>query len=374
MADVMADVMRDSKALQAAGSAWMIGFPYSPTMTSLIGIAILVLKVLASVAILFCTAWGALALWHQVPTVWLRWTLIVLWLLLGAMAVGAVWASGIKWVLPWGVAFAVMGMWWISISPSHDRVWADDVAEMLHAEVDGSRVTLHKVRNFEWRTREDYTARWETREYDLDRLVFTDAVFSYWTHPSIAHTLVSFGFDDGEVVTFSVEIRRERHEAFSAIGGFFKQFEMIVVAADERDIIRTRTNARGEDVYMYRLRMPQEAMRSLFMSFVDEAHDLRERPRFYNTLTANCTTIVFQMMRRIVDGLPLDYRLILAGWLPGYLEEVGGLDPRYSLEELREMGRITERARAAGPEADFSAVIREGMALTPTPLPEGEGR
>src|SRR5690554_2302668 len=149
----------------------MIGFPYSPTMTSLIGIAILVLKVLASVVILLCTAWGALALWHQVPTVWLRWTLIALWLVLGVVAMGAVWASGIKLVLPWGVAFAVMGVWWISISPSHDRVWADDVAELLHAEVDGSQVRLHKVRNFDWRSRDDYTVRWETRDYDLDRLV-----------------------------------------------------------------------------------------------------------------------------------------------------------------------------------------------------------
>src|SRR5690606_16270119 len=194
-----------------------------------------------------------------------------------------------------GVAFALAFLallaWWSTLVPSHDRAWADDVARLLEAEVDGSRLTLRNVRNFEWRTETDYTPRWETRSYDLDRLESADLLLSYWMGPQIAHTLVSFGFDDGEQLVFSLEIRKERHESFSAIGGFFRKFEQVIIAADERDIVRTRSNVRGEDVYLYRLRMAPDQLRALLLGYVDSSAELRRAPAFYNTLTSNCTTI-----------------------------------------------------------------------------------
>ncbi len=126
---------------------------------------------------------------------------------------------------------------------------------MTNGTIDGNRVTLRNVRNFAWRTPTEYIARWETRCYDLERLVSVDMIMSYWSRRTIAHMLVSFGFEDGEHVAFSVEIRRERHESYSEIGGFFKEFELSVIAADERDVVRVRTNVRGEDAYLYRVRM-----------------------------------------------------------------------------------------------------------------------
>ncbi|HXC07830.1 MAG TPA: DUF4105 domain-containing protein, partial [Steroidobacteraceae bacterium] len=193
-------------------------------------------------------------------------------------------------------------------------------------------------------------------------------IVSYWTIPAIAHMLISFGFDGGEHVVYSVEVRRQKHQGFSEIGGFFKEFELSIVAADERDVIRVRTNVRGEEAYLYRIRMPVPAIRSLFLGYIDQGNTLVTTPRFYNTITVNCTTLVYHMMQHIVGYLPLNYRLLLTGYLPEYVYRVGGLDDRFSLEELRARGRITDRARRSDRSDSFSADIREGI---PAPEPRG---
>jgi len=308
------------------------------------------------------SVWGACALWFQLPRQrWLQITGVTLWLAFSAACILDALRSGaaVGWPV-FGVTFAALLWWWHGIEPSNNRDWADDVARMTTGVVEGDRVTLHNVRNFDWHTLTEYTQRWETRTYDLRSLCSVDMILSYWSMSAIAHVLVSFGFDGGEQVVFSVEIRREKTEKFSEIGGFFKEFELSIIACDERDVIRVRTNVRGEDDYLYRIRMPVSNMRSLFLSYVNEANELARSPRFYNTLTVNCTTLVYQMMKRIVGRLPLDYRLLFSGYLAGYVHKVGGLDPRYSLEELRRLGRITARARASDRRASFSADIREG--------------
>jgi hypothetical protein len=307
--------------------------------------------------------WGACALWFQVQGGQALKTLsVLLWAGFSLTLMIALWqgrtAAGL---VTFTAAFGALLIWWQRIAPSNDRIWADDVAQMTTGTVDGNRVTLRNVRNFDWRSNTDYTQRWETRHYDLDRLNSVDMIMSYWTGPAIAHMLISFGFDDGEHVVFSVEIRRERIESFSEIGGFFKEFELSVIAADERDVIRVRTNVRGEDTYLYRLRMPVSAMRSLFLGYIDEANTLVRTPRFYNTITVNCTTLVYQMMQRIVGYLPLSYRLIFSGYLPEYVYRVGGLDQRYSIEELRALGRVSERAKESDRSEAFSADIRRGI-------------
>jgi hypothetical protein len=307
--------------------------------------------------------WGGFALWYQLPRrMTLRVAGVILWLAFAVAILIAV-ASGPAegGMIVFATAFALLLAWWHAIKPSNHRDWADDVAQMTTGVIEADRVTLHNVRNFDWRTTSDYTRRWETRTYELRRLIGVDMILSYWTIGAIAHVLISFAFDDGEHVVFSVEIRRERTEMFSAVGGFFKEFELSILACDERDVIRLRTNVRSEDDYLYRIRMPVADMRSLFLSYVKEANELARTPRFYNTLTVNCTTLVYQMMRRIVGELPLDYRLLLSGYLAGYVHKVQGLDPRYPLEELRRLGHITERARSSDRRPSFSADIREGI-------------
>ena len=310
--------------------------------------------------------WVTGLLAYQLPGPgWLATGVAMLWLLLALWAAWQV-ARGHgtrRLGLSFGASLALAGLWWLLLTPRQDRVWADDVAQRLHVvSFDGRHVVLDNVRDFTWRSETDYDARWVRREYDLDQLRSADLVLSYWMGPAIAHTLISFGFDDGRHVVFSLEIRKERGESFSALGGFFRKFEMTLVASEETDIIRTRTNARGEDVYLYRLHgLSPEKMRELLRFYVDRAQQLEQAPRFYNTLTSNCTTVVFELMRRIQPNLPLDYRLLLSGYLAAYAEDVGGLTPGVPLAQLQQTGRITLRAREAGDVADFSSRIRAGV-------------
>jgi hypothetical protein len=313
--------------------------------------------------------WGAFALWYQLPFVHALTIFgVILWIVFSAAVLVAVWSRRIaQGLCAFLAAFAMLLLWWHHLLPSNNYIWADDVARMMYGVVDGQRVTLSNVRNFDWRSDTDYTQRWETRQYDLDRLDSVDMIMSYWSGPAIAHMLVSFGFDNADHVVFSVEIRREKGENFSEIGGFFKEFELSIISADERDVIRVRTNVRGEDDYLYRIRLTRSDMRSLFLAYINQANLLVHAPRFYNTVTANCTTLVYHMMKRIVNHLPLSYSLLLTGYLPEYIYGIGGLDSRYAFQELRARGRITERARAADRSASFSTDIRRD-------IPSVEGR
>jgi hypothetical protein len=323
----------------------------------------LLVHVLLSFILLLALAWGVGALWFQAPgglagrLLWMA-----LWVVLTSLAVASIWLpwAGMRmarWA--WIVAGILMLLWWASLRPSNQRLWADDVAQSLHGQIDGRVVTLHNIRNFDWRSDTDYTVRWQDARYDLDTLLSVDMALSYWMGPAIAHTLVSFGFADGRHLVFSVEIRKERDEAYSAAGGFFKQFERSIVAAEERDILYVRAGPRGEQVFLYSVQMPSVAMRQLFLAYVKSANRLAQTPRFYNTLTANCTTLVYDMVRPIVPGLPMDIRLILSGYLPQYLYRHHGLDNARPLDVLRRQADITVRAAQAGPAEDFSRQIRQ---------------
>jgi len=315
---------------------------------------------------LVAALWVTGLLAYQLPgPTWLKGAAVLAWgafALTTAVAVGRARAG--RWPGPVFVAALVLcGVWWLLLTPRQDRVWADDVAQRLKVvEFDGDRVVLDNVRNFAWRSDDDHDVRWERREYDLDQLRSADLVLSYWMGPMIAHTLVSFGFADGRHLVFSLEIRKERGEAFSALGGFFRKFEMTLVAAEETDIVRVRSNVRGEDVYLYRLAgMSREQLKGLFVSYLGEARKLDAAPAFYNTLTSNCTTIVFELARQIAPGLPLDYRLLASGYFDAYAYDLGVLTPGIDFATLKARGRITARARAAGDDPAFSRLIRQGV-------------
>lgn len=310
--------------------------------------------------------WVAGLLTYQLPGPgWLATSLAVLWLLAALWAAWQVARGRGSRALATaaGACLAVAGLGWLLLTPRQDREWADDVAQRLHVvSFDGRHVVLDNVRDFTWRTETDYDARWVRRAYDLDQLRSADLVLSYWMGPAIAHTLISFGFDDGRHLVFSLEIRKERGESFSALGGFFRKFEMTLVASEETDIIRTRTNARGEDVYLYRLHgMDRSQLKTLFAAYLQQARQLDAKPAFYNTLTSNCTTIVFDLARHIAPRLPLDYRLLASGYLAEYAHDVGALTPGVPYAELHAKGRITERALSTGDADDFSTVIRRGI-------------
>jgi hypothetical protein len=301
-----------------------------------------------------------MAFWYQLPL-----PQNALKIAIGAWAIFALGVLFLEitrrsWIVRGVYALALIAalVWWASIKPSFDHEWAPDVAHIVTGTRDGDVVTLENVRNFDWRTETDFTPRWETRAYDLSKVESVDLFLSYWAGPAIAHTLVSFGFEGGEHVVFSAEIRKEKGESFSSIGGFFKEFDLALIAADERDIIRLRTNIRGEDVYRYRIEMPKAGMQALFLSYLETGNHLAKVPTFYNTVTANCTTVVFKLLRALDPALPFDYRILLSGYLPGYIYQNQGFTTGLSEAEFRRRAAISALGIAAGDSPNFSEAIR----------------
>ncbi|WP_284163691.1 DUF4105 domain-containing protein [Frigidibacter sp. SD6-1] len=246
------------------------------------------------------------------------------------------------------------GLWYQTITPRDDRAWASDVAHGVTAEIDGDRVTLTNVRNFRWTSEDAAAEAWDTRSYDLSKLASVDMLTSVWDSPDIAHLLVSFGFEDGEHIAFSVEIRKEAGEEFSTLGGFFRQFELVLIAADEEDIVKLRTNYRKETVSLYPLAISAEGRRRLFLSYLDLGNRLAAKPAFYNTVTSNCASTVYRTVGSFKEDVPLDIRLLKTGLLPQYLADLGYLDPAVAATPAT----ITARAQTMPQGADFSTGIR----------------
>ncbi|MCX5494967.1 DUF4105 domain-containing protein [Kaistia dalseonensis] len=321
--------------------------------------------VLLVFAIALSALWIGFCLYFQLPFGDAGRTIAIAGWALFAIAVIVLTFSRRKWPASacYVVAVLVFGAWWSTILPSNDRDWAPDVAHSVSGTVDGDIVTLHNVRNFGWRTDEDFTPRWETRTYDLSQIKSVDLILAYWAGPTIAHTIVTFGFENGDHVSFSAEIRREKTQAFSAIAGFFRVFTLVLVAADERDVVHLRTNVRKEDVYLYPLGMPKAGMRALFLSYVDAGNALNAAPKFYNTLTTNCTTVVFRLIRALDPGLPVDYRILISGHLPSYVFDHQGYQTGLSYEEFRRRAAISALGLAAGDSPDFSSAIRPPTGL-----------
>jgi hypothetical protein len=255
----------------------------------------------------------------------------------------------------------VVALWWTSIAPSNVRDWTPDVARAARASFDGSRVTIQNVRNFKYRSESDYDQRWEMRTYYLDRIRGLDLFLSFWGPTQIAHTIASWEFDDGKHLAISIETRKEKGESYSALRGFFRQYELYYVVADERDLVGLRTNYRGEQVYLYRIRVPVAQARALLVDYLKEVNRLADHPRWYNALTQNCTTTIRGHAQNAGAGGRLDWRLLANGHLDQLLFERGQIDTGLPFIALRARSNITERAKTAGDSPDFSAHIRQGL-------------
>jgi hypothetical protein len=249
---------------------------------------------------------------------------------------------------------------WSAIPARNDRNWQPDVAVLPYATMDGDLVTVHNIRNFDYRSETDFTPAYYDRTFDLTRLDSVDLFAVYWMGPNIAHTLLSFGFGETDRLAVSIETRKEQGEGYSTIKGFFKQYELFYVVADERDVIRLRTNYRDpvEDVYLYRIRGSAADGRSLFLEYMRRINGLKERPEYYNTLTTNCTTAIWLNAQVVPGPLPFSWKLLLSGHTPEYLYEQGLLDQSLPFAELRKRSWINARARAADGAEDFSERIR----------------
>ncbi len=224
------------------------------------------------------------------------------------------------------LCLATATLWWSSITPQQDLTWAPETARGVMAEFQGDTVIVHNIRDFIWENENTAAEQWKSETYSLNAITSVDLLTSVWSSPAIAHVLISFGFSDGRHLAFSAEIRREADEEFSSVGGFFKTFELVLIAAEERDIVKLRTNFRSEDVSLFPLRLTPEQARLLLVTYLERGNQLAAEPEFYNTITANCTTVIFRLARLVDPGLPFDWRVLASRYLPAYLFDLGGIE------------------------------------------------
>lgn len=330
-----------------------------------------VARVLVVLAALGLLAWGAAALHYVGPGDGrVREVLAGVWAAVGLAVLAAVRPFSRK-IGVFALLTLVLFGWWTSVQPRNDRNWSPDVARLTHGTVVGDTLTIENLRNFDYRTETDWTEHWETRTYDLSKLQGVDLFMSYWGSPTIAHTIMSWRFTDGQHLAISVELRKEVGETYSPIAGFFKSYELYYVVADERDVVGLRTNHRGENVYVYPLRMPRRRARKVLLDYVKAMNALVERPMFYNTISHNCTTTIRTHVLAIGAAVPWDWRIYANGHADEMLYDAKSIDTSRPFAEVKAASWIDERAKAAGNAPDFSARIREGVVI-PAPWPDDD--
>lgn len=324
---------------------------------------------LISLAVLFliiayAIAWGTLALWYKMPGP----ALVVggTATCFGIFGIGTLIAffTSIRWrwLAAFGAALIAVNLWWNTLVPPADGNWMPDVARQVTGTIDGDILTLHNVRAFNWRTTDDFDEKWVVRTYDLSQIESVDLFMSYWAGPEMAHLMLSFGFLNGDFLTWSMEVRREIDSSFSPVADFFKAHTMTVIAAEERDIVGLRSNTRRERVQIFRGQRGPDDIR-LIKAYVAVANEIAENPRWFNSVFTNCSRSVILLARHVGIRVPLDYRIIVNGYFPDFLYEHGKLATDMSIEELYRIGNITERALAEGLTDNFSSAIREGVPM-----------
>lgn len=301
-------------------------------------------------------AWTFGALYFDGPSRLLAW--VMAGMILAAIFFVRPWWRRLGVIVAW---FGVVLAWWLTLKPSNHGDWQADVAQKPWAEVNGDEVTIHNVRNCEYRTDTDFTPRWETRKLRLSQLTHIDLFINYWGSPWMAHPIVSFQFADAPPLCFSIETRKKTGQSYSAIGGLYRQYDLIFIASDERDVVRVRTNYRkGEDAYLYRTAAGLKQTRERFLEYIGSINALRDQPRWYNAVTTNCTTGI-RSQHPASERMPWDWRLLVNGKGDELLYERHEiLTDGLPFAELKQRALINSVARAANEDPDFSARIRKG--------------
>lgn len=314
--------------------------------------------VLAWVIAAVCSAWAFGAIYFDFPAAGSL--IAILFVLLLLAAIVFVRGKLLKLAIVFG-AFLVVASWWLTLKPGNNRAWQPDVAHTAWAQINGDEVTLHNVRNCDYRSETDFTPHWETRTVRLSQITGMDVAINYWGSPWIAHPIVSFQFSNGLPLCFSIETRKTIGQLYSALEGLYRRYTLIYVVADERDVIRLRTNYRREDVYLYHTLASPAQARERFCEYINTVNMLHESPRWYNAVTSNCTTSI-RTQRAAKLRVPWDWRILFNGKSDEMLYQhhaiaTGGLP----FAELKEHSLIDKRARAADQDPDFSRLIREEL-------------
>lgn len=316
-------------------------------------------RVFTSAILLILAVWSAAALYFDVRIAWLRIPCVAVYLLALVVALAS-FKTFWRRVIGCVACSIIVMLWWFTLKPSNEENWQADVSHTAYAEVNGNIVTIHNLRNCDYRAEFDYTCQWETKQVDLDEIRGVDIFLDYWGSPWIAHTILSFDFGNGNRVPFSIEARKKVGQSYSAIRGFFRQFTLITVVSTERDVVRLRTNYRkDEDLYLYHTRATPPFARALFLDYVELANDLHDHPKWYNAITDNCTTQIFQL--DAMRSQPWKLAILLNGKADEMAYKKGNLaTDGLPFDELKRRAYINPAAKAANGDANFSARIREG--------------
>ena len=305
-----------------------------------------------------CATWAFGALYFDFPKAG---TIAAMAFLLAVLAI-VIFVRGklLKLAIVFG-AFVAVVLWWFTLKPSNNRAWQPDVAQTAWAEINGDEITIHNVRNCDYRTETDFTPHWETRAVRLSQITGMDVAINYWGSPWIAHPIVSFQFADALPLCFSIETRKTIGQQYSAVKGLYRQYTLIYIVADERDVIRLRSNYRREDVYLYHTLASPKQARQRFREYMNTLNALHANARWYNAVTENCTTSI-RAQRAAKLRVRWDWRILFNGKIDEMLYQdhaiaTGGL----SFTELKQRSLINERARAVDKDPDFSRLIREEL-------------
>jgi len=320
-------------------------------------------------------AWATLAIYYSnLPWAEFRLALAIAF---SAFAIWALWFSRQRRLSAFFIVlFLGVVTWWMFIFPSHNRPWRPEVAVMPRAFIDGDRVRITGVRDFDYhRSRDDFTVRYEERTVQLSHLTGLDFFVSYWAEGFVGHTFVSFIFDNAPPLSISIETRPEMGEGFDPLASLFKQFELIYIVGDERDLVRVRTNYRRETVYLYRLNSSPDNVRRLFMIYLARINELADQPEFYHLLSNSCTINIVRYANAAGRTGRFDIRHLLNGLIDSYLYHSGRVDTTLPFEELRRRSQINEAAQAADGAPDFSDRIRASLPTVTrrNVRPAGEG-
>ncbi len=316
-------------------------------------------RIAISVVLALCSLWAAAALYVDVRIAGLRLPVALSFVVLITLAMFKIRPFLLAIACGFGLFGAVL-VWWLLIAPTNDANWLADVAQRPWTETEGEQVTIHNLRNFGYKSELDYLPNWETRRVDLSKLTGVDLFVNFWGSPHIAHLILSFQFENAPAVAFSIETRKTVGQEYSAVLGFFRQFALIYVVGDERDLVRVRTNYRkGEDLYLYHMNLSPRVSRSLFLSYLKPLNELQKSPVWYNALTHNCTTSIVPMLAAASgESVPLDWRMLLSGHMDEMLYERKQLAGDLPFAELKGRAHINEAARAANDSPEFSRLIR----------------
>jgi hypothetical protein len=316
---------------------------------------------LAFVILCLVTIWAAGVLYIDLPVANLSLSAAILYLV---VVVTVLFFFKFRWI-SLGICFALfagVAFWWCSIQPSNSRDWQPEVAETAWTERDGDKITIHNLRNFDYEPGLVAKPRWETKIVDLSELRAVDLYINFWGSTLICHPIVSFQFGPTDHVAISVETRMAKGQTYSTLRGFFKQFALTYIVADERDVIRVRTNYRHEQLYLYRTSVKPDRARRLFLKYLQSVNAIHVRPQFYNALTDNCTTNVrMHTAATTAKPAPWDWRMLLNGTVDQLVYENGGFASHLPFTELKQLSLIDAKAQAADQASDFSERIRIGL-------------